>query len=195
MAYCTVAEARARMGHPEANSVDLDARLADAITAATVQIDSDTGRVFTASTGARTFGVKSQTQVLRLPDFVSVTAVKLDDDDDGVFEVVVPVSDYELDRYGDRDDWPYTMIRLVDRRYPYGNRRQRRVEVTATWGWAAVPDPINQACSLMAARLAQRPSAALFGTQSFGDLGAAGIRNNDPDYLRLIGPYRRPQVA
>ena len=45
------------------------------------------------------------------------------------------------------------------------------------------------------ARIAQRTSHALFGTESFGEMGAAGIRSNDPDYVRLIGPYRRPQVA
>lgn len=194
MAYCTVAEARDRMGHENAQSSDLEQRLSDAIEAVTLQIDSDTGRVFTASTAARTFRVDAANE-LHVPDFVSVSALKIDDDDDGVFETTITSTGYELDKYGDRTDWPYTIIRLLDRSFPSGGRRQRRVEVTATWGWSAVPAPINQACSLMAARISQRASTALYGTQSFGDLGAAGIRSTDPDYARLIAPYTLPQVA
>ena len=58
-----------------------------------------------------------------------------------------------------------------------------------------MPSPINQACSLLAAQLAQRALSALYGTQSFGDLGTSGIRNSDPHYVRLIGPYRKPAFA
>ena len=194
MAYCTVDEARDRMGHEYASSVNLDARLAAAIDAVTLQIESDTGRVFAQVTEARTFRVDDANE-LHVPDFVSVSALKIDDDDDGVFETTITSSGYELDRPGDRAGWPYSIIRLSDRSFPSGGRRQRRVEVTAVWGWSAVPAPINQACSLMAARISQRASTALYGTQSFGDLGAAGIRSTDPDYARLIAPYTRPQVA
>jgi hypothetical protein len=42
---------------------------------------------------------------------------------------------------------------------------------------------------LLAARLLQRSNAAL-GVQAVGDLGGFGIRSSDPDYDRLIGPYR-----
>jgi hypothetical protein len=195
MAYCTPDEVLARMGHPAATSADLLARIVDAIPAAQAQIDSDCGRVFTASTATRTFRPMGYSYVLHLPDFTALTTLKVDDDDDGVFETTIAAGGYELDKGTDRTDWPYDRVRLLDRHLPYGGRRQRRIQVAATWGWAAVPSPINQACSLMAARLAQRSKHALFGTESLGDVGAAMIRNNDPDYLRLIGPYRVPQVA
>jgi len=195
MAYCTVDEVVQRMGHGSATAPDFLARVTDAITAATVQIDSDTGRVFTSSTATRTFGVDGYTHELFLPDFTAVTTLKLDDDDDGTYEVTIAATDYELDTLYVRTGWPYDTIRLLERNYPYAGKRRRRVEVNGTWGWSAVPAPINQACSLLAARIAERTTAALFGTQSFGDLGAASIRNNDPDYLRLIGPYRVPMVA
>ena len=194
MAYCTVDEVLARMGHSGATSSDLVSAITDAIDAATSNIDSDTGRVFTASTATRTFGVVGYSDVLRLPDFTAVTTLKLDDDDDGVFEVTIDAGNFELDNLSDRTGWPYDRIRLLERCYPYGGKRRRRVEIAGTWGWAAVPAPINQACSLMAARIAERTKAALFGVQSFGDLGASIIRTNDPDYARLIGPYTVPQV-
>lgn len=195
MGYCTTAEVLERMAHSGATSADLQSRVSDAIDAATIQIDSDTGRVFTASTATRTFRSQGYGYELRLPDFTAVTTLKLDDDDDGVYETTIAASGYELDTMYERTGWPFDTVRLLDRCYPSGGRRQRRIEVAATWGWAAVPAPINQACSLLAARIAQRTSAALFGTQSFGELGAASIRSNDPDYVKLIGPYRIPMVA
>ena len=195
MSYCTTAEVLERMAHSGATSTDLQSRIDDAIEAATTGIESDTGRVFTASTATRTFRSQGHGCVLRLPDFTAVTTLKLDVDDDGVFETTIAAAGYELDMMSERTDWPYDTIRLLERNYPYGGKRQRRIEVNATWGWAAVPAPINQACSLMASRIAQRVTEALFGTQTFNDLGAASIRSNDPDYLRLIGPYRIPQVA
>ena len=194
MAYCTVQEVLQRMGHASATDANLTARVTDAIAAATTLIDSDTGRVFSASTSTRAFGADGYTHELFLPDFTAVSALKLDDDDDGTYEVTIASTGYELDVTNPRVGWPYNTIRLLDRRYPSGGRRRRRIEVTGTWGWASVPDPINQACSLMAARIAERTSAAVFGVQSFGDLGAATIRNNDPDYRNLIGPYRVPGV-
>lgn len=194
MAYATVDEVLARMGHATATDADLQAKITDALNAATKQIDDDTDRVFTASTATRTFGTPGGS-VLHLPDFTAITTLKVDDDDDGVFETTIASTDYEVDTLRERTDWPYDTIRLFDRSWPSAGKRRRRIEIAGDWGWAAVPSPINQACSLLAARLSQRASTALYGTQSFGELGAASIRNNDPDYLKLIAPYRLPQVA
>lgn len=194
MAYATVDEVLQRMGHAGATSTDLVAKITDALDAATSAIESDTGRVFAASTSTRTFGATSST-VLTVPDLTAITTLKVDDDDTGTFETTIAASGYELDTRYERTGWPYDTIRLLDRSWPSGGRRRRRIEIVGTWGWAAVPDPINQACSLMAARIAQRSSAALFGVQSFGDAGAATIRTNDPDYRNLIGPYVLPLVA
>lgn len=195
MAYATVDEVLQRMGHASATSSDLVARVSDAIDAATIQIDSDTGRVFTSSTATRTFGVDGYTCELYLPDFTAITTLKIDDNDDGVYETTIDSGDYELDTLYQRTGWPYDTVRLLERSFPYGGRRRRVVEIAGTWGWSAVPAPINQACSLLAARIAERTAAALFGTQSFGELGAATIRRDDPDYRNLIGPYRVPMVA
>ena len=195
MAYCTVDEVLERMGHSGATTESFLSRISDAIDAATLQIDSDTGRVFASSTATRTFGVEDCMYEIRLPDFVSVTTLKIDDNDDGVFETTIAATGYELDSLYERTEWPYDTIRLLDRQFPRVGRRRKRVEVAGVWGWAAVPAPINQACSLLAARVAQRASQALMGTQSFGELGAASIRNTDPDYVMLIRPYRLPQVA
>lgn len=190
MAYAEPSEVLGRMGQSHTDSGALYDAVTDALEAATVGIDLDTDRTFTASTGARTFRT-SGSSTLCLPDFTEITALKLDDDDDGVFEVTVDASEYELIRStSDRTDWPYDTIRLLDRCFPSSGRRLMRVEVTAEWGWAAVPPGINQACSLLVVRLAQRPQAP-FGVVSFGEIGSSTIRNSDPDYVRLISPYKR----
>lgn len=192
MAYATVPELLTQIGHADAIDIALEGRLEAALDAATTAIDNDTGRSFTATTATYTFG-SSGGCVLHLPDFTAVTTLKVDDDDDGVFETTI--TDYELDTASTAAGWPFDTIRLLDRSFPTGGRRRRRVEVAGTWGWSAVPAPIHQACMLLAGRVAQRSSSALFGVQSFGDSGVAFIRSQDPDYRALIGPYVRPQVA
>ena len=193
MSYCTPDEVLQRIGHADATDSDLIERITSAIPAAAAMIDSDTGRVFASSTATRVFAPE-YSDVLYVPDFTEITALRVDDNDDGVFETTITAADYELDTVSDQAGWPFDTIRLLGRTFPSGGRRRRRVEIEAEWGWADVPEPINQACSLMASRIAQRSSAALFGVQSFGDAGASMIRSKDPDYLNLIGPYRKPQV-
>lgn len=190
MTYAQPDEVLERMGQSAASGGALFNAVTDALEAATVAIDLDTDRTFTASTATRTFKT-SGSDVLHLPDFTVIEALRLDDDDDGVFEVTVPASGYELCKSTtDRPDWPYDTIRLLDRCFPWSGRRMMRVEIEATWGWEAVPAGINQACSLLVVRLAQRPQAP-FGVVSFGDAVSSSIRNTDPDYMALIGPYKR----
>ncbi|WP_395153727.1 hypothetical protein [Ilumatobacter sp.] len=193
MAYCTATEVIERMGEATVGAALLG-RVTDSIEAATVAIDNDTGRTFSPVTATKIFGAGGYS--LEVPDLISVTTLKVDDDDDGTFETTITASEYELDAYHQiADGWPYDTLRLLDREFPHGGRRRRRIEIVGSWGFAAVPSPINQACSLLAAQLAQRATSALFGVQSFGDLGAQGIRTTDPQYMKLIGTYSKPGFA
>lgn len=194
MAYATVDEALARMGHANATDANLIARLTDALDAATTAIDSLTGRTFSSGTATKTFDSDGGYR-LRVPDLVSITTLKLDDNSDGVYEITISASGYELDTTSKRAGWPYEYVTLLDRNFPVPSRRRKRIEIVGTWGWSAVPAPINQACSLLATRWAQRAHKATFGTESFGDLGAASIRSSDPDVVALIAPYVLPMVA
>ena len=200
MAYCTPEEVLGRMGFDEANGTALVTKIDDAIDAATTAIDNDTSRSFELiSAATKVFG--EQGSMLRIPDLTAIDSLKLDDNDDGVFEVEVASTGYELDTPHTEVDatgdalWPFETLRLLDRNFPTGGRRRRRIEIVGDWGWAAVPAPINQACSLLAARLAQRPESAVFGVVTHGELGSTNIQWNDPDYLRLIKPYRHWGIA
>lgn len=213
MAYATIGELVERMALPASYSdnADLVARLTDALDQATDLINNDTGRNFEARAGlAKTFVVTNlrrsgrglsdsfhRLDILDLPDFTALTTLKVDDNDDGAYETTIASTGYELGKANDAlDGWPYNSVRLLDREFPTGGRRERRIEVTADYGWAAVPTTINKACTLLAARLSAREASAVFGLQSFGaDGGGAYIRNDDPDYMSAIARYKMPQVA
>lgn len=206
MGYCTPAEVLARMGRTDTTDTDTLQNVTDAIDAATGAVDEDTHRRFdttgvdAALTLPRPRGLVPR---LDIPDLVSLTSIKLDDNDDGAFETTLVAADYELDRWhvgpyidvtGERADWPYEYVTLLSRYWPTG-RRRNVIEITGVWGWPTVPAAINQACSILATRLMQRMTAAPFGVQSFGGEASQSIRSTDSDYLALIDPYRRKGIA
>lgn len=66
------------------------------------------------------------------------------------------------------------------------------LQVTARFGWSAVPDDVTEACILKAASLFKRKDAP-FGVAGFGDFGAVRIsRGGDPDVVDLLAPFRIP---
>ena len=193
MAYTTQSKVLERLSHVGATTPGLQARIDDAILAATATIDHDCDRVFTQDDGGvKWFTADRYTNDLVVPDYRAITTVEVDDADTGTD--LTAITNYEMYSLSDQSGWPYERIRLADRTWPQPGKRRYRIKITANWGWEAVPAPIDQACSLLASRIAQRASSALFGVQSFGELGAAPIRSADPDYLSLIGPYRRPRA-
>ena len=211
MAYCTSTEVIERMGLETVGSALLG-RVTGAIDAASVAIDNDTGRTFSATTATKLFsideyvtsrrfltgshGFSDSGYTLSVPDLISITTLKFDDNDDGVYDLTITPSEYELDGlHQTADGWPYDTVRMLNRNFPYGGRRRKRIEIVGSWGFTAVPSPINQACSLLAAQLAQRSMVALFGVQSFGDLGAQAVRTKDPHYMQLISAYQRAAIA
>jgi len=176
-------------------SAEKTARLELALDAATTHIEDDTDRVFTSSTATKQ--LKSDGgDILRVPDLVSVSSLKIDDDADGTYETTLTSADYELNNWHENvSGWPYEYVVRVDDCWPcVTNGRRRLVEITGVWGWPAVPKTVKQACLIEAARLFQRANAAL-GVQGFSDFGAFSVRNNDPDYQSLIAPYRKHGLA
>jgi len=67
------------------------------------------------------------------------------------------------------------------------------VQVTTVWGWASIPDDVNQACILLAMRQFARLNAAL-GVVGFADM-AITVRAVDPDVRDLLSPYRKFGIA
>jgi hypothetical protein len=67
------------------------------------------------------------------------------------------------------------------------------VQVTAQWGWNAVPSDIKQACILLSIRGFARLNAAL-GVVGFADM-AVQVRAVDPDVRDLLHTYKLEVVA
>ena len=120
---------------------------------------------------------------------------------DGVFDTTWAVTDYQLEPLnGDLDGitWAYDKIRAVgDYLFPNVNANygsQALVQVTATFGWPCVPEPVKQATIIQASRLFKRYDSPL-GVAGFGDMGAIRVgRALDPDVAQLVEPYRRMRM-
>lgn len=67
------------------------------------------------------------------------------------------------------------------------------VQVTAQWGWQAVPSDVTQACVLLSMRQFARLNAAL-GVVGFADM-VMQVRAVDPDVRDLLNPYVLKVVA
>ena len=120
---------------------------------------------------------------------------------DGVFDVTWTVTDYQLEPLNGNLDgltWSYDKIRAVgDYLFPNVNANygsQALVQVTATFGWPSVPEPVTQATIIQASRIFKRYDSPL-GVVGFGDLGQIRVsRYLDPDMAQLVEPYRRMRI-
>lgn len=120
---------------------------------------------------------------------------------DGVFDVTWSVTDYQLEPLNGRLDglqWSYDKIRAVgDYLFPTVNGNfgsQALIQLTAVFGWPAVPEPVTQATIIQASRIFKRYDSPL-GVAGFGDLGAIRVsRFLDPDMAQLVEPYRRMRL-
>lgn len=125
-----------------------------AINAASRQIDLWTGRFFYRDPVAtpRLLNPVDRT-VTYTGDFDSTTdvVVATDVDGDGVFETLWTSDQWQAEPFVRWNGWPYTQISTTTRttEFPVSGRRPN-VQITARWGWAAVPGPIEQACEALA---------------------------------------------
>lgn len=178
---------------------DDDSELTDALASASKGITKFCGRQFNKETSAtaRTYR-PTHAGLAMVDDFHTTTGLVIATaDDDGVFDTTWTSADYELEPFnGVRDGepgWPYWKIRVVDSSalsFPLASRAT--LQVTAQWGWAAVPAPVKQACLILAAETFKLKDAP-FGVAGFGDFGAVRVRDNPMAKAKLI-PYRRNAV-
>lgn len=69
------------------------------------------------------------------------------------------------------------------------------LKITGTWGWATVPDAVNEACILLAERLFRRKDAP-FGVAGQGEVGnSVALRAVDPDIELMLSGYKRFSLA
>lgn len=176
--YVTTAKLAAAVGDQE----ELDSPLYEmAIDAASRQIDSwcdARGRRHFWSTDApvaRQFHPYSAFKID--PGFISTTdglVIKTDATGDGVFESTWSATDYKMQPNVRPNGEPYTRIVATGtRRFPV-NGRAECVEITAKWGWTAIPQPVVQATQILAIAY-YKSKDFTGGDMGFGEsTGAAG---------------------
>lgn len=197
--YTTQALVKTRLGIGDtADDTAIDA----AATAASRLIDSHCRRRFYAdgAATARVFYAEQDWRgrsVVAVDDISTSTGlvVKTDTSDDATFDTTWAASDYQLEPLNGVVDglegWPYTRIVAVEaRRFPMSGKRAR-VEVTADWGWAAVPAAVSEACLILSARLFQRKDSPL-GFAAGGEFEAVRLSRIDADVPGLLAPFVRP---
>ncbi|SNY29034.1 head-tail connector protein [Paractinoplanes atraurantiacus] len=175
---------------------DRDDLILKAIAAASRLIDRRTGRRFYADrvATARTFPVCGQSmyvggeQVLLVDDIATATDLAVATGSTGSW---TPVSTWETGpdnalAYGQ----PITEIRAAAGWIPATGR----VQITARWGWPAIPEEIAQAAQLLAARLYRRKDSPN-GVIGSADWGTIRVSRTDPDVEALIQPFVIPAIA
>lgn len=185
MAYLTLAEFKSIHGISDTTD---DTAITRALDAASAWIDLYCGRSFAQETAVRVFTAISP-DLLVTPDMTFVTTVFIDQDGDGVTETeMINGTHYRT--------WPIGAdIQRGLQILPHSSlcfpTHEGGVSVEADWGWPATPEPIKQACDILAHRWFQRKDSpyGIAGVNQFGQ--ATMIRSEDPDVIALISPYKR----
>ena len=190
--YATLPELKSYLGITDTAQ---DAQLFDSLVTASRGIEHVCGRRFYPDSAAtsRVF-VPRNAKLAKVDDFWTTTGliVKVDTGDDGTFATTLTSSDYELQPFNGINDgepgWPYYRINYVTSVWPCSNRRVATVQVTAKWGWAAVPGPIKQACVYLAEETFKLKGSP-FGVAGFDQFGPIRMRDN-PKVMSMLKPYQ-----
>ncbi|MGI8313333.1 phage head-tail connector protein [Saccharopolyspora hattusasensis] len=173
--YATLTDLKARFSI--ADSVD-DAQLSAALDAASRSVESFCDRQFNDAFTASVRQFRATTPVLLVVDDFSTA--------DGltvtVSGTVLEAGAYTAEPFGPGPFWKLRTVGVG--RWPVGSV----VEVSARWGWAAVPAPVKEATLIIAAELFKLKDAP-FGVAGFGEFGVVRVRDN-PKAASLLYPYR-----
>lgn len=201
--YTTVAELREHVG--DTGTVLTTAVAERAIEAASRAIDRLCGRWFyqEAATSVRVYR-PDDPYTAWVNDISTTTGlvIKTDTTGDATWATTWASTDYQLeplnaDTVGSGSTvQPYAWWRIeaVDRyTFPISDYRTT-LQVTARFGWSAVPDDVQLACLLKSAALYERRNS-VSGVAGFGEFGAVRIGRQDPDVVALLGPYMKLGVG
>lgn len=194
--YATSTELKTRL---DITVTTWDTQLGEALSAVSRAIEKFCDRQFNDAGGVSVRVFYADTAyVCRVEDFHTTVGliVKTDQGDDGTYETTWSSSDYQLEPLNGLVDgesgWPYNKIRAVEGyTFPRCSKRAP-VQITAHWGWTAVPATVKEAC-LMLAEEQFKLKEAPFGVAGYGAYGPIRVRTN-PKVAEMLGPYRLSPV-
>jgi hypothetical protein len=201
ISYATLAQLKARLGG--VSGAGEDAALTNALAVASRGIDKFCHRSFdtAALVSARVYDIADRasgpailsSKVAVVDDFHTVTGlvIKTDTSGDGTFATTWASTDYQLEPLNQLHDgewWPYYRIRAVGS-YTFSTTSDRApLQVTAAWGWQAVPESVAEACLIVAEEI-YRMKDAPFGVAGSDQWGLIRIRDNPMASVKLR-PYQ-----
>jgi hypothetical protein len=194
--YITLSELKSYMGLEDVSD---NAELSDAIDFACRTVEAHCHRQFNKAGVAtarvfRPLGVRS----CLVDDFHTTSGLVIETSSsaDGVFDTTWTSDQYELRplngvRLG-RPGWPYWEIEAVDGD-TFPQARRATVRVTADWGWASVPEPVRQACLIIASENYQlrKQRLGIAGSDQFGQI--VRLRDNGIA-ARKLTPFCRSRI-
>ncbi len=174
-----------------------------AIESASRQIDDHCGRgrkfwQDTAVVARKYF--PQQSGVLFVDDISTVTGliVKVDTSDDGTFDTTLTIStDFDVhpvNATAETPVRPFTAIRLLDGAlsgFASASSGRPTVEVTAKYGWPAVPTAVARACVFQAKNLFKAPDTMYGSFQLAQDGNALRVPAMDPIARALLEGFVR----
>lgn len=206
--YTTIEELKDELGNYASTDTSDDAKLQRAINAASRMIDNYCGQRFwqDSTATARTF-IADDPYLLDLEyqgEGIATSTglvVKLDQADAGSYGTTLTSSTDFLLRPENAQVWvparPYTEIALTGATYLFSRSAYGRplIQITAKWGWPAVPAEVNKACLIQATDLFKAKDAA-FGVAGGSDFGVLRVTSGLHRIAKaLVDPYRRVAVG
>jgi len=176
------------------SNTDHDTILESVIEGISRAIDNWCAWRFFAATETRYYTAKN-TYRLRVDGISTATGLTIytDVDGDGIYENTWASTDYSLLPYNAvAEGVPFTSIETTLLGNYWFPRTRKGVKIAASFGWAAVPKPINRACVLQATRLFKRYVTPLgqAGATTIGTITLT-IPALDPDVTMLLAPYKQ----
>lgn len=194
--YATLAELKVYSNNTQDTYDDV---LTDALTAASRAIESVCHRQFNdADTASARVYRPLHSTLVKVDDFHTPTGliVKTSTNGDGVYDTTWASAEFEQRPLNGvvsgQPGWPfYELWSDGSRLFP--TAKFASVQVTARWGWTAVPLPVKQACLMIAHELFKMKDAP-FGVAGATDYGTVSVRENKM-VMKRLAPYVRYPVA
>ena len=187
MSYCTLREVKDELDITE---VKYDGFLTAMAEQASEFIDRYCDREFEPVTATRYFD--GGASVLFVDDLISVSALELDEDADGVIDATCATTDYYLYPL---NKYPKTRIEISnDSDYSgFASGVKSGVKVTGSWGYAStVPTTIKRACIIQTCRWFKRRESAFQDMSGSPELGQfIAYKGLDPDLKLILEQYRK----
>lgn len=196
--YVTAAEVQAALPISSTDDVSL---LNIAITGASRGIDSYCGQRFWVDSAVTVRQYHASESRHLVVDPISTTTgliVETDTAGDGTFATTLTITtDFLLqpvNAAAETPPEPYTLIWLPSASFPLSTNGRPTVQVTAKFGWPAIPDDVRAAALLLARDLFKEMKDAPFGVAGTAEFGVLRIRQNSTART-LLSRYRRAMVA